>query len=93
MGQQLLYSKPFCSNVNITCVGNSPTPPPTHGALYLEEGDEGLCLPNCQSNLVIALYALSLLFCNFIPNHNRLSLGRYEPSSPVSCHAPLCPIL
>ena len=32
----------------------------------LVEGDEDSYLPNRQSNLVIALYALSLLFCNFI---------------------------
>ena len=32
----------------------------------LVEGDEGLYLPNCQSNLVIVVYALSLLFCNLI---------------------------
>ena len=30
------------------------------------EGDEGSYLPNCQSNLVIALDELSLLFCIFI---------------------------
>ena len=30
------------------------------------EGDEDLDLPNCQSNLVIALDALTLLFCIFI---------------------------
>ena len=29
-------------------------------------GDEDSFLPNCQSNLVIALDAQSLLFCNFI---------------------------
>ena len=34
-------------------------------ATELVEGDEGSYLPNCQSNLVIALHALSLLFCNF----------------------------
>ena len=34
----------------------------SHGA----EGDEGLYLPNNKSNLVIALDALSLLFCIFI---------------------------
>ena len=32
----------------------------------LVEGGEGLYLPNCQTNLVIALDALSLLFCIFI---------------------------
>ena len=32
----------------------------------LVEGDEGSYLPNYQSNLAIALYALSLLFCIFV---------------------------
>ena len=44
-------------------------------------------MPNCQTNLFIALSTLSLLFCNFIyttADH----LGRYEPSSPISCRAP-----
>ena len=48
----------------------------------LVEGGEGLYLPNCQTNLVIALYALSLLFCKFI-NTTANHLGRYDPSSPV----------
>ena len=30
------------------------------------EGDEGSYLPNCQSNLVISLDTLFLLFCIFI---------------------------
>ena len=47
----------------------------------------GLYLSNCQTNLVIALYALSLLFCKFI-NTTAYHLGRYKPSSPISCHAP-----
>ena len=37
--------------------------------------------------LVIALYTLSLLFCKFI-NTTAYHLGRYKPSSPVSCRAP-----
>ena len=53
----------------------------------LVEGGEGLYLPNCQTNLVFALYTLSLLFCKFI-NTTACHLGRYEPSSPVSCLAP-----
>ena len=53
----------------------------------LVEGGEGSYLPNCQTNLVIALDALSLLFCIFI-NTTAYHLGRYEPSSPVSCRAP-----
>ena len=44
-------------------------------------------LPNCQTNLVIALHAPSLLLCHFI-NTTAYHLGRYEPSSPVSCRAP-----
>ena len=32
----------------------------------LVEGGEGLYLPNCQMTLVIALDALSLLFCIFL---------------------------
>ena len=42
--------------------------------------DEGLYLPNCQTNLVISLSALSLLFCNFIST-TAYQLGRYELSS------------
>ena len=34
--------------------------------LSLVEGGEVLYLPNCQTNLVIALYTLSLLFCKFV---------------------------
>ena len=44
-------------------------------------------LPNCQTNLVISLHTLSLLFCKFIKT-TAYHLGRYQPSSPVSCHAP-----
>jgi len=46
----------------------------------LVEGGEGSYLPNCQTNLVIALYTLSLMFCKFI-NTTALHLGRYEPKS------------
>ena len=53
----------------------------------LVEGGEGSFLPNCQTNLVIALYTLSLLFCKFI-NTTAYHLGRYKPSSHVSCRAP-----
>ena len=52
----------------------------------LVEGGEGSNLPNCQTNLVMALFTLSLLFCKFI-NTTAYHLGRYEPSSPSSCHA------
>ena len=38
-------------------------------------------LCNCETNLVIALYTPSLLFCKFI-NTTAYHLGRYEPSSP-----------
>ena len=51
------------------------------------EGGEGSFLINCQTNLVIALYTLSLLFCKFI-NTTGYHLGRCEPSSPVSCRTP-----
>ena len=37
-----------------------------HSWSSLVEGGEGSYLPNCQTNLVIALDALSLLFCIFI---------------------------
>ena len=36
-------------------------------------------LPNCKTNLVIALHILSPLFCKFI-NTIAYHLGRYEPS-------------
>ena len=38
----------------------------THPWSSLEEGDECLYLRNSQTNLVIALFTLSLLFCKFI---------------------------
>ena len=47
----------------------------------VEEG-EGSYLPNHQTNLVIALCTLSLLFCKFI-NTTAYHLGRYKPSSPI----------
>ena len=47
----------------------------------LVEGGEGSYLPNCQTTLVIALDALSLLFCIFI-NTTAYHLGRHEPSPP-----------
>ena len=53
----------------------------------LVEGGEDSYLPDCQTNLVIALDALSLLFCIFI-NRTAYHLGRYKPSSPVSCRTP-----
>ena len=34
-----------------------------------------------------ALYTLPLLFCKFL-NKTACHWGQYEPSSPVSCHAP-----
>ena len=45
----------------------------------------GLYLPNCQTNLVIALHALSLLFWNFI-NSTAYHLSRYEVSSTKELH-------
>ena len=53
----------------------------------LVEGGEGSNLPNCRTNLVIVIYTLYLLFCKFI-NTTAYNLGRYEPSSPISCRAP-----
>ena len=47
----------------------------------LVEGGEGLYLPNRQTTLVIALDALSLLFCIFI-NTTVYHLVKYEPSPP-----------
>ena len=41
-------------------------------------------LPNCQSNLVITLDISIVLYCH---KYSSLSLGRYEPSSPVSFSA------
>ena len=38
-------------------------------------------LPNCQTNLVIALYTLSLLLCKFI-NTTAYPLGRFNKKSP-----------
>ena len=53
----------------------------------LVEGGEGSYLPNCQTNLVIALYKLSLFFCKFI-NTTAYHLGRSKHSSPIRCHSP-----
>ena len=55
----------------------------------LVERGEGSYLPNCKTNLVIALYTLPLLFCKLL-NTTAYHLGRYEPSSLLSsriiCH-------
>ena len=48
------------------------------------EGYEGSYVPNCQSNLVIAIHALPQLFYNFI-HTTAYHLGRYEPSPPIIC--------
>ena len=53
----------------------------------LAEGGEGSYLPNFETNLVIALVALSLLFCIII-NTTAYHLGRYKPSSFISCRTP-----
>ena len=53
----------------------------------LVEGGDGSYLTNCCTNLFIALYTHSLLFCKVI-NTTAYYLGRYKPSSPVSCRAP-----
>ena len=47
-------------------------------------------LSNYQTNLVIDLHVLSLLFCNFI-NSTAYHLGKYEPSSPSMYMAILLP--
>ena len=46
----------------------------------LVDGGEGSYLPNCQTNLVIALCTLSLLLCKFL-NTTAYHLSRYKPSS------------
>ena len=43
-------------------------------------GDKGSYLPNCQTNLVIDLYAPSLLFWNFT-NTTAYHFNQCEPSS------------
>ena len=53
----------------------------------LAEGGEGSYLPNCQTNLFIGFYTVSLLFCKFIKTTAHY-LGRYEPLSHVRCPAP-----
>ena len=52
----------------------------------LVEGGEGLYLLNRQTNLVLPLHTVSIVlkFLNTAAYH----LGRYEPSSPISCRAP-----
>ena len=47
----------------------------------LERGDEGLYRSNSQTNLVMALHSLSLLFFYYI-NTTAYHLGRYKPSFP-----------
>ena len=44
-------------------------------------GNEGSCLPSCQTNLVIVLHALLPLFWHYI-NTTAYLLGRYKPSTP-----------
>ena len=45
------------------------------------EGSEGLFLPNCQTNLVIALYTLTLLFFKF-------KTQQLTPWADISLHLP-----
>ena len=45
--------------------------------LFSRRRDEGLYLPNCQSNLVIALHVLSLLLCNFVNTTSTTYLRAY----------------
>ena len=53
----------------------------------LVEGDEGSFLPNCQSNLVIVIDALSLLFSIFI-NTTAYHCEDTSLKSPICSHAP-----
>ena len=76
----LLTSLDSTKQVNLLLIKHKPWS-------SLVEGGEGLYLPNCQTNLVFALHAPSLLFWHFV-NTTAYHLGRYKPSSPVSCHAP-----
>ena len=46
----------------------------------MNSGDVGRYLPNYQTNLFIALHAISQLFCNFTDTP-AYHLGRYEPNS------------
>ena len=48
-------------------------------SLVLNRRVRQLTMSNCHKNVVIALHALSLLFCHFI-NTTANHLGRYEPS-------------
>ena len=75
----------FVIPMSSTCFVQSQTGPPPWSSLV--EGEEGLYLPNCQTNLVIALCALPLLFCKFI-NTTAYHLGRYKLLSPIGCRAP-----
>ena len=52
----------------------------------LIERSEGLFLPNCQTNLVIALYTLTLLFFKF--KTQQLTPWADMSSSSVSCCTP-----
>ena len=52
----------------------------------LVKGDEVSYLPNCQTNLVIALHAPSLLFWHFINTtsyHIRAFISHFLPRSPA----------
>ena len=46
-------------------------------------GDGGLYLTNYQTNLVMALHALPLLFLHFLNVTAHHQLGKYKPSSPL----------
>ena len=48
----------------------------TKAWISLVEGGEGLYLPNCQSNLIIALHALTLLVF-YLHNHNSLPFSDF----------------
>ena len=56
----------------------------TKAWISLVEGGEGLYLPNCQSNLIIAPHALTLLF--FI--YTITTAYHFQTSSTISCRVP-----
>ena len=60
---------------------------PTRGALQQKEMKACTYLPNCQTNLVYTLHALSPLFWHFI-NTTVFHFDRYLPSSPSTKEAP-----
>ena len=70
--QALQYSKVFCKTKGVNSQPEHSLPKfrvmcgTTQPGSSLVERGAGWYLPNCQTNLVIDLYTLSLLFCKFI---------------------------